>query len=67
MKLIYINLIIILSAVFFLNYYFRFKISYFLNILDKPDRVKKLHSNIIPLNECLVLDIFIMLIFEYIF
>lgn len=67
MKLIYINLII-LSAVFFLNYYFRFKISYFLKILDKPDRIKKLHSNIIPLNGGVWFWIFlIMLIFEYIF
>ena len=66
MKLIYINLIV-LSTVFFLNYYFRFKISYLLKIQDKPDRKKKLHLNIVPLNGGVWFSAFlIILIFEYI-
>ena len=49
MKLFYINSIIF-ASIFFLNYFYRYKISKFLNIIDKPDKKKKLHKNEVPLN-----------------
>lgn len=49
MKLIYINSIVF-ASIFFLNYFYRYKISKFLNIIDKPDKKKKLHKKEVPLN-----------------
>lgn len=49
MELIYINSIMF-ASIFFLNYFFRYRISKFLNIIDKPDKKKKIHKNEVPLN-----------------